>query len=383
MLANQKRWTVQEGWSNLTIEEEVFPFENEKNLVFVFGDRFQLANPKRYEEIRYFYPNSHILVASTSGEILGQNVLDGSIAVTAVHLEHTPFEIRTVNIAEIENSQVAGKKLALSLKHEGLKHVFILSDGQLVNGSELVKGLNENLPKGVVTTGALAGDGSRFEKTLVGYNAPPDSGNIVGVGLYGERLKVGYGSIGGWDSFGPERIVTKSQGNVLYELDGKSALQLYKRYLGEKAEGLPGTALLFPLSIRLEEEDNSLVRTILSIDEEAQSMTFAGDIPKGAKVRLMKANFDKLIDGAYNAASTSVTSFEDIRPELAILISCVGRKLVLGPRIDEEVESVAEAIGNPTCITGFYSYGEIAPFAGLLNCELHNQTMTVTLFSEK
>ncbi len=383
MLTTQKRWTAKQGWKDLSKDKDAFSHNSKENLVFVFGDRFQLEDTTRFEEICAFYPNSHLLLASTSGEIAEESVYDGSIVATAVYLERTTFEVTTVNIRDFENSRLAGKELAKSLKHEGLKHVFVLSDGQLVNGSELVKGLNESLPQEVVTTGGLAGDGARFEKTLVGYNELPNSGKVIGIGFYGEQLKIGYGSIGGWDSFGPERIITKSKGNVLYELDNKSALQLYKRYLGDKAQGLPGSALLFPLSIKLKNEDKPLVRTILSIDEEAQSMTFAGDIPEGARVRLMKANFDKLIDGAYNAANDSVTSFKDIHPELALLISCVGRKLVLGPRIDEEVESVAEAIGNPTCITGFYSYGEIAPFTGLLNCELHNQTMTVTLLSEK
>ena len=73
---------------------------------------------------------------------------------------------------------------------------------------------------------------------------------MVAVGLYGEHVKLGHGSKGGWDTFGPERIVTKSDGNVLYELDDKPALALYKEYLGDRAAGLPGSALLFPLALR-------------------------------------------------------------------------------------------------------------------------------------
>ena len=214
-------------------------------------------------------------------------------------------------------------------------------------------------------------------------NQIPSEGNIVAVGFYGERLKVGYGSVGGWDSFGPERIITKSKNNVLYELDGQSALAIYKRYLGKKAEGLPSTALLFPLSIRLNDGEKSLVRTILAINEEEQSMTFAGDMPEGARARLMKANFDKLIDGAYDAANSGLSPLDSQEAELALLISCVGRKLVLDQRVEEEVEGVAEVVGNKAAITGFYSYGELAPFAGYQNCELHNQTMTVTLLGEQ
>jgi hypothetical protein len=212
-------------------------------------------------------------------------------------------------------------------------------------------------------------------------SAKPDTVGILG--FYGGALRVGYASLGGWDAFGPERMVTKSEGNVLYELDGKSALQLYKTYLGEHAAGLPATGLLFPLSIRQEGHPTPVVRTILSIDEDAQSMTFAGDVPEGAHAQLMKANFDRLIDGAHGAAEATHEAVGSSSPELAILISCVGRKLVLKQRVEEEVESVREVLGDSTMLAGFYSYGEISPFTPSAKCELHNQTMTITTFSEK
>jgi len=205
---------------------------------------------------------------------------------------------------------------------------------------------------------------------------------VTAIGLYGDRLKVGYGSFGGWDAFGAERLITHAQGNVLYELDGKSALQLYKMYLGEHARGLPATALLFPLSLRKSKDDEPLVRTILSVDEEKQSMTFAGGLTEGAYARFMKANIDRLVDGASEAATTSYEAIGSTTPDLAILISCIGRKLVLKQRIEEEVESVRDVLGARTTLTGFYSYGEISPFAPGARCELHNQTMTITTLSE-
>jgi hypothetical protein len=203
------------------------------------------------------------------------------------------------------------------------------------------------------------------------------------VGLYGSRLKVGFGSLGGWDSFGPDRLITKSKANVLYELDGQSALGLYKQYLGEHAKGLPATGLLFPLSIRTQSGETAVVRTILSVDEAEQSMTFAGEIPEGAYARLMKANFDRLIDGATGAARTSEQALGPGSAELALLISCVGRKLVLKQRVEEEVEAVRDVLGEGTTLAGFYSYGEISPFAPGARCELHNQTMTITALSER
>ena len=209
---------------------------------------------------------------------------------------------------------------------------------------------------------------------------------MIGVGFYGSALKVGYGSLGGWDPFGLERTITRSKDNVLYELDGQPALKLYKEYLGEEqAKGLPGTGLLFPLRLRMKSggKEAEVVRTILAVDEKEQSMTFAGDMPEGTQVSLMKANFDRLVDGAAGAASMSVESLGSNKAQLAILISCIGRKLVLKERVEEEIEAVRGVIGNEAAIIGFYSYGELCPVAATeKQCELHNQTMTITTFRE-
>jgi hypothetical protein len=286
-------------------------------------------------------------------------------------------------MSEMAESFQAGEKLAAALDHNDLVHVFVISDGLKVNGSELVKGLTKNLPPNVAVTGGLAGDGPRFQQTLVCLDGEPEEGKIAVLGFYGKRLKVGYGSMGGWDPFGPERLITLSKANILYELDGHSALELYKEYLGEHAASLPASGLLFPLSLRVKDNDTPIVRTILAVDEKAQSMTFAGDVAEGAYARFMKANFERLVDGASDAAKTSYEAIGSTSPDLAILISCVGRKLVLKQRIEEEVESVRDVLGEGATLTGFYSYGEISPFTPSAKCELHNQTMTITTFSER
>jgi hypothetical protein len=241
--------------------------------------------------------------------------------------------------------------------------------------------LIKHLPGDVSITGGLSGDGAMFKETYVLWDDEPEKDSVAAIGFYGNRLRVGYASLGGWDPFGPERLITRSQGNILYELDGKSALALYKKYLGEHAKGLPSTGLLFPLSVRAREGERGVVRTILSVNEKDQSMIFAGDVPEGAYARLMKANFDRLIDGAVEAAKTSLDLIA-APPQLAILISCVGRKLILKQRIEEELEGVRDILGAQVTISGFYSYGEISPFTKNAQCELHNQTMTITAFSE-
>lgn len=353
-------------------------------LVFFFGDTSLLKDPKNYEQVKSFYPNAHIASGSTAGEIIGTEVLDNSMVVTAVHFDNTPIQVAKTKIVQMSESQSAGEKLADSLGKEGLVHVLVLSDGLHVNGTNLVRGLMNKLPKDVAVTGGLTGDQDRFKETVVGMDAVSESDTIAVIGFYGTSIKIGYGSMGGWDPFGPERLVTRSKENVLYELDGQSALELYKKYLGDQAKDLPASGLLFPLSLRLEGKETGLVRTILSVDEKAGSMTFAGDVPEGSYVRLMKANFEHLVDGAEGAAGMSHEALGKTVPDLAVLISCVGRKLVLKQKVEEEVERVQEVLGKEATLTGFYSYGEICPVTPTeKQCELHNQTMTITAFSEK
>jgi hypothetical protein len=377
MRTEQLLWTASSGFKHITTSE----LGQNANLVLAFGARAVVEDSAHFTALKNKYPNAQILLASTAGEIQNDEVFDDSLCVTAIAFEKTVLKAVSLSIDDSKDSYEAGVALAKMLNGENLCHVFLLSDGLHVNGSEIVKGLNNNIKKGVSCTGGLAGDASVFTKTLVGLNAVPEERLIVAVGFYGSNLKVGYGSVGGWDNFGAERLVTRSAGNVLYELDGQSALDLYKMYLGEKAKELPSSALMFPLGIKFDEDSDTIVRTILSVDEENNSMTFAGDIPEGCYVRLMKANFDRLIDGANLAAEhTKVNGSSD--NQLAILISCVGRKLIMGQRIEEEVEAVKNVLGESATITGFYSYGEISPVVESSKCELHNQTMTITTLAE-
>ena len=387
MKTEQRKWTRADGWTPAPTAAV-----STAQLLLVFGDTLILKDAGMIAQIRKMYPAAHVVGCTTAGEICGTEVLDDSVVVTAVTFEHSQIRGACVNLSEVEGSLEAGERLARSLPKvipglnsetpDALAHVFVLSDGLKVNGSELVTGMVKHLPGGITVTGGLAGDGARFQETLTlwGEQAAPNA--IVALGLYGSRLRVGFGSLGGWDSFGPERLVTKSNGNVLFELDGRSALELYKKYLGDHAQGLPATGLLFPLSLRNQFGETAVVRTILNVDEAQQSMTFAGDVPEGGYVRLMKANFDRLIDGATGAATTSHLAIDSRTPELAILISCVGRKLVLKQRIEEELEGVRSVLGDQTVLAGFYSYGEISPFSPGGRCQLHNQTMTITTFTE-
>jgi hypothetical protein len=338
--------------------------------------------PDLLAELKQAYPESTVIGCSTSGEIDHTRIRDESIVVAALRFETSRVKHAATRLSDASESFSAGARIADELAAPDLRAVIVLSEGLHVNGSELVRGLNSRLPENVVVTGGLAGDGDRFGRTWVMANGKVETNGVVAVGLYGGKVRVGHGSKGGWDTFGPERVVTKSDGNVLYALDDRPALALYKEYLGERAAGLPGSALLFPLALRASpDEANSVVRTVLAVDETTQSMTFAGDIPTGHYAKLMRANFDRLILGAQAAGGAAAALADRRGAALSIAISCVGRRLVLGERSEEETEATLETLPDGTQQIGFYSYGEISPHA-TGRCDLHNQTMTLTVLSE-
>lgn len=347
--------------------------------VLVFGTRALLESPDAQAQLRRTYPGARLISASALS-ISGDQVHDELIAVTAIHLEKSQVSFATTDIADPADSHAAGCTLARQLTAPELVHVFVFADGQLVNGTELARGFNETLPAGVTLTGGLASDSTHFAKTLVGLDTPPEPGRIVALGLHGRHLRIGIGSSGGWVPFGPQRIVTRSRGNTLFELDGQSALRLYKHYLGEQAAALPASALRFPLSVTPNTTGQAVVRGSLGIDETTQSMRFAGDVPEGAQVRFLRASYEDLIDGAGRAAEQS--ALPDGTPELALCVSCVGRQVVLGQRTEEEVEHVRHILGPEVVLAGFYSNGELAPTASDPRCQLHNQTMSITTLRE-
>jgi hypothetical protein len=378
MRVRQHRWNAADGWRG----GRPVDLPRRAGLVLAFGARSRLRSEFPLADVRAAFPEAVLVGCSTAGEIEDVAVYDGSLAVTAVTFDDTIVRGSQLACRSPGESREVGRRLGETLLAEDLAHVLLFSAGLHVNGSDLVRGLSSALPEGVAMTGGLAGDGEAFEDTCAFIGRPQDEPTVAAIGLYGTHLRIGYASLGGWDPFGPERLITRSDGNILHELDGRSALGLYKRYLGEYAAELPASALLFPLSLRTPDGGTGIVRTILSIDDDAETMTFAGDVPEGSYARFMKANFDRLIDGATDAARTSATAVGAGPVDLALLISCVGRRMVLKQRVEEELESVREVLGAEPVLTGFYSYGEISPFTPNARCELHNQTMTITTMAE-
>ena len=329
------------------------------------------------------FPDAQRVGCSTAGEISQQGVQDNTLVVTALQFDATRVVQFSTVLGGMEDSGAAGRRLAQGLPLEDLRAVLIFGQGVKINGSGVLAGMTEMLGTTIPITGGLAGDGGAFAQTWVLDNQGVSDDRLCCIGLYGSRLQFAHGSFGGWSPFGPSRKVTRSDNNVLYELDGESALEVYKRYLGDHAKDLPSSGLLLPFAMLGEDHNEvGLIRTILAVDEAAGSLTLAGNIDPNGYLKLMHASTDALVDGAEAAAEAAKAMLGHSGDSLALLVSCVGRKLVMGGRVDEEVEAVGDVLGRSATLAGFYSYGEISPFAPAVECKLHNQTMTITTIGE-
>lgn len=354
-------------------------------LILVFGYTGHFASPLLNQALTTYFPNTHRVGCSTAGEITSAAVLSKTTVVTAVHFDSTTLRVATANIAGMDNSFDAGKNLAAQLRSDELRALLVLGQGVNINGSAMIEGIVSELGNSLPITGGLAADDGAFIKTYTLSNNGVSTSEIVGIGFSGEHLLFSNGSYGGWKAFGPTRKVTRSTGNILYELDGEPALDVYKRYLGDYAKDLPGSGLLFPFEM-LSDARESLgqIRTILGVDESNGSLVLAGAINPEGFLRLMHAHTNDLVDGAETAADATLEKIQAHTGQaLGLLVSCVGRKLVMGGRVDEEVEAVQDILGENTVLCGFYSNGEICPSYQLAACSLHNQTMTITYLSER
>lgn len=353
------------------------------NLVLVFASPAWFRASSIGGDLAATFPGALVIGCSTAGEISSAGVHAGHCVITAIRFERTTLHAASTDLEDMADSTAAGRRLAERLEREDLRAALVFGQGVRINGSALIEGMRAVLGSAVVITGGLAGDEGAFSQTwTIGPTGVSDRAIVV-VGLGGSHLRFSHGSFGGWEPFGPARKATRCDGNILYELDGEPALTVYKRYLGDYARDLPASGLLFPFA-RLAEDRKAtgLIRTILGVNEADGSLVLAGDIQAEGYLQLMHASTESLVNGAEAAAKAAGQMDSQAASGIAILVSCVGRKLAMGARVDEEVDAVAAALGKGATLAGFYSNGEISPMVPGSDCKLHNQTMTITCLAE-
>jgi len=377
MLTEHTLWLREEGWK---VVAKSAGFDS-PHIVFYFGEIVSTPAEEIYALLRERYPKAHIVGCNSATHISNDELYEEGLVALAVRFEKTDISVVSTELSGMEDSHEAGQRIGRQLSREDLRGIFVISDGVLLNGSEFSRGINAIIDRKVPVFGGMAADGGRFQSTPVACDGPAREHVVAAVGFYGNKIKIGCGSQGGWVTFGPRRKITKSKGNILYELDGRPALELYKKYLGEEVENLPTSALSFPLMISNEDsKSQGIVRSVIGVDEEKNTLTFAGDVTEGQMAQLMRTSHEGLINGAGSSARNAMENRD--KGELAILVSCIGRKQILKQRTEDEIEVVHDILGQNMPKVGFYSHGEFSPHENSGFCELHNQTMTITILSE-
>jgi len=378
MRCEQCQWSPANGWG----AKLPGALGSSAQLVLAFGDVTVESAEECLGSVSQLYPNAQIFGCSTAGDIQGTTLSDGMLSITAIAFEHTWVAAGQSALHGPSEGFAGAVQAISSLPPEGLRHVLLLAPGNYLNGGDLVCGINSALPAGVTASGGFAGAGGQVHGSSVWCGGKPDGPAIGALGFYGPRLRVGTGAGGGWRPFGPDRRITRCSNVTICELDGHSALELYKQYLGEHAKSLPFSALRFPLGLRANENEPWQVRVIVGIDEAQGGLSFDCKIAEGAHARFLVGNAGHLVEGALSAAEISQQRLGS-PAELSIVVSCFGRKVVLGQQTEEELEALRQVFGSQTVMTGFYSYGEISGLADSAQAGLYNQTMTVTTLSEQ
>lgn len=348
------------------------------HLLLCFGPSPVLEAPAFLSQVRGTIPAARLVGCSSAGVLTREGAFEGETVLTALHLGGAEVHIVREPLEGMADSEAAGARLGQALRPLAPTSALLLGQGVNINGSALVRGFQSVFGTGVPLCGALAGDDGAFRRTVTVLDDEASDRHLLAVGFRGVGFETT--STRGWEPFGPLRRVTAARDNILEALDGEPALAVYRRYLGDWAAGLPGSALLFPLGL-LEGGPGSvgLVRTVLGVDETAGHLILAGDLPAGSHVRLMHASTTSLVAGVRQAA----TGMRPAGDALALVFSCVGRKLVMGQRVDEEVMAVSEGLGGAVPLAGFFSYGEIGPMPGRPGTFLHNQSLSMALLTGK
>lgn len=378
MQVEQKKWSKAKGWNTLSHHT----LKKQANLVLVFGSTRLVQDQRMFDEIRAMYPTAEVVLSSGAGEIMSGQVDTDTLHTTAIYFECTTIKTIEIDLKNVKDSFDAGAHISAQLDKDRLCGLMIFSNGNLINGSHLLTGLQLNLSESIPITGGLAGSYSLSSSTYTGLNHIGQLGKVVGIGLYGHHLKIGHASKSGYTPFGPEIFITKSSNNVLFELNNEPIFDFYKKYVDTIFEDIEEAMCTYPLGIKIEHQQERLLRSFVRYNKKNRGAIFAGDMPEGAKVRMMRSNIHLMIDAAKEATIASGKNFGIKNPDLLLCVSCIRRKTVLDTWVNEEMESVHQAFDAKVPMAGFYSYGEIAPQSPNQKSELHNHTITITALEE-
>ncbi|MEX2013740.1 MAG: FIST N-terminal domain-containing protein [Parcubacteria group bacterium] len=338
--------------------------------------------------------NAPMIGCSDAGEIVSDGPFTKSVAVMAIKSDSLVFT-PGIGMDIKKGAREAGRSVArdvLSRSQSQLKSFIMLPDVLVGNGADVVRGVLDELGGHFPVVGGAAGDDFAFKKTYQYFNGKALSGAVVGAGLSG-NFQFAIGVRHGWMPIGPSMKVTKSEGAVVHELNGRPAIGIYEDYFGDKAsdlykEPLARMAITYPLGIKVQGLDEYLIRDPITVDEKG-AITCAAEIPEGSEVRLMIGSKEKAIEAAEGAARKLMSDLKEknATPKFALMFNCIAREKLFGQKAKDEIKAVMKILGDIPLL-GFYTYGEQAPLAGetlrpeLVQSKFFNETVVIFVVGE-
>lgn len=362
---------------------ENFPkdMDSPKTIVLIFGN-----DEQRVQEVIKAFPKSHIAGSSTFGEIYGGHVYDKTVSVSVIKFSDVKIKSVEVPFTDYAESYNTGVKVFQELNEDKLSGILVFTKGLVFNGDQFAKGINSKNNKNVLIGGGMAGD-PEVKDTWVISKQGKRTQAVVAVGFYGDNFQMMISTESGITPLGVERTVTKSDKNILYEVNHKPALEFYREFLGDNFKDLTKSAIQYPIAVSKDYKISQaeLVRTPYTINEKDQSVTFTGEVPEGLQIRLMMAGSENMVSGSEKAAQDTKTRIKKAKgdPAFVLLVSCASRKMVMGEFTEEEIDMVQTVLGQKDyTISGYYAFGEIVSAQGG-TCVLQNQTINLISFYEK
>lgn len=366
------------------------------DILIVFG-ACRFDHRKLLAGIRSITGDIPMVGGTTAGEISTSGFSKQSAVIMALSSPILDFTT-SIGLNMSKDEKACSVSLARKIRRKkAVKNavsLLIFPNGMGGDGVKVIEGLHQVMGTNIEIIGGYLGDDERFENTFQYYNGKVYKDAIPALLISGENgFETGIGVRSGFESIGNRFYCTDSENNIVKKFDEERALDLYREFLGEeRSKRLPGICLEYPFGLIDEKvsiagKDYFQLRCGLTVDREEGTITLAASIPKGSALTITTASRGEIINGAKLAALQAREALKNTVPQAILMLSCVGRKLVLGRRTQEEVDAVKEILGEDVPIIGFYTYGEIGPIdkmrEELAITRFHNETVVLWVLGKR
>ncbi len=322
-----------------------------------------------------------IVGSTTVGEIfaneeLGVNEKEESIVCMLVDIEPSAIALKLLQV-DGKKYYETGRAVSFWAKHN-------FSNPAIITITSGLNFDNDAYTQGIVSEGveyifgAAAGDDLILKDTFIFSRENFSNHGAIILAIDREKIDILGARAFGWTGIGKERIVTKANKNIVYEIDGKRAIDFYKKYLNVTSDDMPQVGIEYPLEVKMK-NGQVVYRAILDIDEEQGALIFAGHVEEKSKVRLSSAKGKEIIEHVGKSITDTFSSNKNFKPDITLVFPCCSRKQVLGNLVVKEIEAVYGIAKTP--LIGFFAYGEIGAFPG--GYGFHNETFVTAMLSTK